>query len=411
MFYRLTMVALVLPGLVCLAPSAHAQDKGLTAEDVLDAIDAGVNYLKKEQRLNGGWPDHVGQPGGVTALCTLALLSAGIPKDDPCVQKALTHLRDLGDPKTVYTTSLQTMVFCAADPDADKLMIQRNAAWLEAIQFKDQGPNQGAWGYSRKGLQADRSNSQFALLALHEAERVGVEVSDRTWQLAHNYWLRTQQNGESWNYMEGTASTGSMTCAGIASLVITSGKLSEGDAKVRDGANVECCREQKNIPEIEQALAWLGRRFSVTRNPAGAGRGSEILENTWVLYYLYGLERVGRLTGRRFIERTVKRDGRQVIEKRDWYREGAEYLVLGPVQDKFQGYFKGRGHAEADLRISTAFALLFLGKGRRPVVMAKLMHATGDDWNRHRNDAANLTRYVERQWKRDLTWQVMQPTA
>ena len=39
--------------------------------------------------------------------------------------------------------------------------------------------------------------------------------------------------------------------------------------------------------------------------------------------------------------------------------------------------------------------------------MAKLQHGDGDDWNRHRNDVANLTRYVESRWKRDLTWQVI----
>ena len=33
--------------------------------------------------------------------------------------------------------------------------------------------------------------------------------------------------------------------------------------------------------------------------------------------------------------------------------------------------------------------------------------APGDDWNRHRSDVANLTRYVESRWKRDLTWQVV----
>ena len=35
-----------------------------------------------------------------------------------------------------------------------------------------------------RGGDGDNSNSQFALLALHEAERVGVKASDRTWRLA-----------------------------------------------------------------------------------------------------------------------------------------------------------------------------------------------------------------------------------
>ena len=30
-----------------------------------------------------------------------------------------------------------------------------------------------------------------------------------------------------------------------------------------------------------------------------------------------------------------------------------------------------------------------------------------NDWNRHRSDVANLTRYVESRWPHDLTWQVI----
>ena len=45
------------------------------------------------------------------------------------------------------------------------------------------------------------------------------------------------------------------------------------------------------------------------------------------------------------------------------------------------------------------------------MLVAKLKHGPADDWNHHRSDLANLTRYVETQWKRDLTWQVIDPAA
>ncbi len=57
--------------------------------------------------------------------------------------------------------------------------------------------------------------------------------------------------------------------------------------------------------------------------------------------------------------------------------------------------------------IGTSFVLLFLSKGRWPVLVGKLQHDAGNDWNRHRSDAGNLTRYVEKRWRRDLTWQVI----
>ena len=70
----------------------------------------------------------------------------------------------------------------------------------------------GAWGYPQ--AEGDNSNSQFALLALHEAERVGVSVNDQTWRLALDYWTRSQNPNGSWGYKPGLPGTGSMTCAG-----------------------------------------------------------------------------------------------------------------------------------------------------------------------------------------------------
>jgi hypothetical protein len=68
-------------------------------------------------------------------------------------------------------------------------------------------------------------------------------------------------------------------------------------------------------------------------------------------YYLYGVERVGRMTARRF------------IGKHDWYREGADMLVRH--QDHLSSFWKGTGNAENNPLIGSSFALLFLSKGRR----------------------------------------------
>ena len=73
--------------------------------------------------------------GGVTSLCTLALLNAGYGPRDPDVAAALRYLRRLGNPESTYATSLQTMVFCAAEPERDRALILRNVRWLEQIQL------------------------------------------------------------------------------------------------------------------------------------------------------------------------------------------------------------------------------------------------------------------------------------
>ncbi len=118
----------------------------------------------------------------------------------------------------------------------------------------------------------------------------------------------------------------------------------------------------------------------------------------WHYYYLYGVERVGRLTARRLIGQS------------DWYREGAEYLVNH--QDPLAHYWRGSSQMEQNSpHITTAMALLFLSKGRWPIVMGKLQHGAEGDWNNHRRDAAHLTAFAEQQWDLELTWQVIDPAA
>ena len=387
MVHKAILVALALA--TALVPKSLVAD--ITPDQARESIERGIAYLQRQQNPNGTWPDHPAYSGGITALCTLALLNSGIEPQQESMQKALKYLRGLS-PAQTYVVSLQAMVFCAAEPRKDLLHIRRCAKWLEDTQITS-GEYKGSWSYpSPAGGNGDPSNSQFAVLALYEAERAGVKVSDKTWRLALQYWQKTQNPDGSWPYRGGPG-TGSMTCAGITSLVIASGELNRGDAEVVNG-QVQCCGDQQANEAIENGLRWLERNFSVHSNPSGGG-GKSSQGN--LLYYLYGVERVGRMTARRF------------IGKHDWYREGADMLVRH--QDHLSSFWKGTGNAENNPLIGTSFALLFLSKGRRPVMVAKLKHGPDDDWNRHRSDLANLTSYVEKKWKRDLTWQVIDPAA
>ena len=129
--------------------------------------------------------------------------------------------------------------------------------------------------------------------------------------------------------------------------------------------------DDPGVAAIEKGLVWLGNNFSVRQNSGPGSLG------TWHMYYLYAVERVGRLTSHRFI---TSRD----FKRYDWYRMGAEQLI--GMQDHLQGYWKGDRRAEAMPQISTSFALLFLSKGRRPVLIAKARYGQTDDWDRHRAD-------------------------
>ncbi len=316
-------------------------------------------------------------------LCTLALLNAGVEPDDPQIQKALAYLRRF-KPERTYVVSLQTMVFVRAEPQNDGLLINRNVKWLEETQVVE-GPRKGSWSYPGEGI-GDNSNSQFALLALYEAERAGVQTSDKTWRLARTYWEDCQNIDGSWGYYKTMPGTGSMTCAGITSLVIAADRIEQPNARVT-GEEIQCCSggESEAENKIERAVNFLASNFSVTRNPRAMG-------GSWLFYYLYGLERAGRLTARRFIGNA------------DWYREGAKFLIDN--QDKLSGFWSGPGRVETPV-LDTSFALLFLSKGRWPILISKLKHPPGDDWNQHRHDMNNLTRFVESRWKKDMTWQVV----
>lgn len=354
----------------------------ITADQVREMVEGARKYLKSTQsRADGSWGEFPGQPGGKSALVVLALLSAGEDPKSEAIQKGLQYLAARGKPEKVYSTSLITMAFCAADPQRYHLAISGNVRWLESVQVK-QGSERGAWGYPGAG---DRSNSQFAILALHEAERVGVRVEDQTWRLALEYWLQSQRDDGGWCYMPQSQSSGSMTCAGVASILICADKLQSGGAEVTNG-RVQCCGASNDNGALEKAFRWLGKKFTVVNNPGNEGN--------WLLYYLYGVERVGRLSGRRF------------IGKHDWYREGAEYLFS--IKDGNRNAWTGLGHGEGnDPVLATSFALLFLSKGRRPVVISKLKYSDDQEWDLHTGGIPNLTRRIEQTWKRDLSWQTI----
>ena len=342
----------------------------MTAEQVNAAINSGVAFLEKQQRPDGRWTDHESEPGGATALCTLALLNCGRKPTDPSVKKALDYLERLPDPERTYSSSLMIMAFAQADPKKYALTINKLALALAARQMRDD-TNKGGWTYKGPvGGSADNSNTQFAVLALHEAERAGVKgISDQTWQLALNYWTQPGMQSPGGGYGYGVNqhdATGSMTCAAIASLIIARDRLQPADAGVVDG-KVQCCGAQAANDPLDNALQWMGDHFSVNRNPNHRVGG-------WMLYYLYALERVGRMSGQRYFVTTRQAAGRggklDVPQPHDWYREGCEVLL--EYQDKFNHSWVGIGTGEGTPEIGTAFALLFLSKGRRPVVMGKL---------------------------------------
>jgi hypothetical protein len=360
-------------------------------KQVADAIQLGVKYLRGKQLADGSWEiDDFSKvrPGGWTCLAMLALLNAGVPPDDKMIQKGLDYLRQQ-QPTFTYVRALQTMVYAEAGKTEDGERIQRNADWLIAAAIENGGDLLG-WTYTGGSRQApDNSNTQYALLGLHAARTAGAKIPDAMWHKIRAFYLRTQTPEGGWVYARhhNNRSYLTMDTAGLCGLLIAGMELNSGREKLvfpRQGsvhAN-NCGNYQENGP-IQRALAWIsGPRFDI-----------ELSDK--VYYNLYGIERAGRLSGQRF------------LGSHDWYREGCKFLVR--EQDKKEGCWPGRGvQFDKWPLINTSFALLFLSKGQTPVLISKMAHGPGQDWNNDRNDAKHLTEFCSRElFKRQpLAWQV-----
>ena len=359
--------------------NTFGQNNELTPAAVSASINQCVEFLMRRQEnegRRGSWPGHYPEYGtGQTSLVTLALLSAGQSIKQPKIVKALDFIRSNKSERT-YTAALKIMVLCLAEPAKDMNRIKEEVDWLVKCQSED-----GGWGYFQGSGGSDESNSQFAVLALWEASKLGIPIEPRCVEKSRKYW-RDQRRGDGWGYRKDSP-IGSMTCAGIVSTIVLQDATVGMDATVK-GDRIVCCGGPNDEIEIERSMQWLARNFGVTSNPNAPA---------YTMYYLYALERVGRLTGQR------------LIGEHDWYREGAKYLLSNQKQS-IGGQFRG-GMSEGDEISSSAMALLFLSKGKRQVVVGHLQFGDprGSDWNQHRRSVQNLTGHIESVWKRELAWQ------
>jgi hypothetical protein len=379
-------VALACSGLLLGSPCAWG---GVTSEQVEHAIREGVRFLKSQQAPDGSWTEAEAQvKTGTTSLVTLALLTAGEKVESPEIQRSLEFLRGFGPQhlRNTYAIGLQTMVFAAAEPERDRLRLIANVDWLQQAQLKpgDRFRWPGTWTYSENKTQTgDHSNTQYALLGLNAANEVGIAVAPEVWALSRAHFERAQARDGGWAYTPNQQpSTGSMTCAGISSLIIAGSRRYEGEEFIVGETIRDCGKGAANAP-LMRGINWLANHFQVGQN---YGHGQ-----VWKYYYLYGMERAGRLAGIRF------------FGQNDWYRAGAEELVHD--QNPLSGFWRG-ANQENEL-VATSFALLFLAKGRAPVLINKMRHAPFTDWNNDPDDVRNLVGLVSRDWKSLLTWQIV----
>src|SRR5262249_40197782 len=378
------------PTLIAFQGARRAGAGDPLVERVRQAIKDGVTYLQNQQRTtDGSWElggERISYHGGWTSLALLALLNAGVDPKDPSVQSGLAYLRKI-PPDRTYVVGLQTMVFCLAGDRQDRERIQRNVDWLLRARLAS------GWSYSggERSTITDNSNSQYALLGLHEALLAGARVDPRALREIRPSHLKPQRGG-GWGYRANNAPTMTMTTAGLCNLIITGLDLAAGKAVLRKDGSAENCGVYVENEPINRALHWLGASF-----PARLTEENAVERLASPFYCLYGIERAGPLTGHRY------------LGGHDWYEVGCHFLVDAQKAD---GSWRGDGgKATFDHHpiVATSFALLFLSKGRTPVLISKLAFGGTDytGWNNKRSDMRHLVDFAGRELfrNRPLAWQ------
>ncbi|HEV8378553.1 MAG TPA: DUF4159 domain-containing protein, partial [Tepidisphaeraceae bacterium] len=365
------------------------EDEGITDQEIGEAIQRGANFLLTQ--FNNGHLAGEGFRGdpGLNALCVYALLQCGQAVPDERLngrakgmKAMLDNLRNSRmDGYETYGRAIRATALAVYNRAEDRDALKADVQWLINAS-KNGAYTYGMYGYRNRdfGARWDNSNSQYGLLGVWSGAEVGMEVPRTYWSQVQNHWYETQQESGEWDYDNSSGSgTLSMSVAGIASLFVTHDYL---DAPLF-GTSVG--REPFSRP-LARGLAWLEKDDNCLKVTTG-----------WPGYTLYGIERVGLASGFKY------------FGTHDWYRELAGKLVR--MQDESGGW-SNRGDMRLRWQvggreelIETAYSLLFLARGRHPIIMNKLRFAGA--WANRPRDLANLSRFASRELERPLNWQVI----
>ena len=355
----------------------------LTDEMVWRAIERGREYLINQQRPDGGW----GNNAGHSALVFMTLAYMGQHPNREVMSKGLDHLlvqnpdTDFdGRPGYGLPIRIMGLSYIYNKLLSDKRTIVR-LKMMEDLRRLELGQNpDGGWRYKLDSTDYDFSVTQWPILAMREASLVGIEFAEGPLRKARDLYFRSQRPDGGWAYaanlQPGTpmsSTYGSMTAAGLASLFIISDVLDPGSGCPCKSGHSQAAQMESDR-RIDSALAWLSKNFKANENPG---------INQWNFYWLYCVERVGIAAGYKY------------FGDHNWYKEGASLLVSQQMPNGAWGD-----------PLNTCFALLFLYKGRAPILFNKLKF--DGTWNAHRRDIAHLTAFIEKAKEQQFQWQIVE---
>ncbi len=373
--------------LVCLAlllrAGAVRGEQAFSDEAVERAIAKGVRFLWSRQQKNGSWKTedvHGRKPWtvGPTAICTYALLESGVKPTDRRMARALRFLEKTQTDAT-YGLAFRALAYAAAlrhDPKYRTLLQQdvRRLVYSCPVGGGHMYTSAARGQKVPKDDRTDQSTSQYGLLGVWAGAMRDLEVPLHYWQISLDYWRKHQKGDGGWSYQTEARHRPSinMTLAGLASVYVCYDNLY--------AARFVECRGNARFPAAEKAMGWVQKRI-----------GDVYRERDHLYYGLYGVERVGLATGMKFLGR------------HDWYKSGATHLINH--QEGNGSWTKPGGGHSGGAGAMTSYALLFLLRGRRPVLFNRLEF--NGDWNNRPRALANLTRWFSRKFEREVHWQII----
>lgn len=335
---KVSALGLAFLAMAAISPSAVAQQE--------PAVQAGLRYLRSRVPS---------QPGaGESGMMALAMIKAEVPATDPALAECLKKVRsrfttseyfpERTGGQGPYEAGVSAMALANLDPIGNRPFLQMIVNYLLANQNAN-----GSWDY--KGRTAgDTSITQYAVLALWEAESAGVRVPPHVWERIASFYISTQLDDGGWVYhhdeMSLTTETVAMTAAATGSLLICHRQLDPYRIEKRTTTTLLTPLGEDGVGgfklglnfhdlerSINRGMSWISSHF--TTSPPAAGQSP--------YYMLYGLERIGALSNRKSIGRL------------DWYERGLNFLHS---TQKGDGSWDSMNGAD----VNTSWGILFLTK-------------------------------------------------
>ena len=352
----------------------------VTDKTIEAAIHRGSTYVIENVKTGELTPAHL-EPTmhreGKFALCVLALLHAGYSTFDERVAlsgEMMPMLIDrmkklpMNEGMATYARGIRAMALSLHNRRADRQALNGDLEWLLKSSVE------GKYSYvmpkddaQRASAHFDNSNAQYGVLGVWAAADAGLSVPQKYWEDVEAHWTKAQAPAGSWGYfMNGGDINLAMTAGGVTSLFVAGDQLAT--VRITKGVDVAPYK-----PAQQKGLDWLSTGDNAVNLGGHTG------------YTLYGLERAGLASG-------WKRFG-----KHEWFRELAAG-VLGSQQKD------GEWTGPDGLLPETCFRVLFLSRGRHPVLLNKLRF--DGPWANRPRDAARLADFVFDTIERPVNWQV-----